>query len=147
MEQVPEIRRIVARTGSDELGMDPMSLNETDMFLELQPVDEWRMESKAELEDAIRVVLEQFKGINYGFTQPIDMRVSEMLTGSRGDLAVKVFGQNLDVLNGLAGEVAHVLNGIEGSTDVLTGVNEGMQYIVLKPKRDMIGRYGACGVG
>ena len=142
MEQVPEIRRIVARTGSDELGMDPMSLNETDMFLELQPVDEWRMDSKAELEDAIRVVLEQFKGINYGFTQPIDMRVSEMLTGSRGDLAVKVFGHELDVLNGLAGEVSQVLNGIEGSTDVLTGVNEGMQYIVLRPNRDMIGRYG-----
>jgi cobalt-zinc-cadmium resistance protein CzcA len=142
MEQVPEIRRIVARTGSDELGMDPMSLNETDMFLELQPEDEWRMDSKAELEDAIRVVLEQFKGINYGFTQPIDMRVSEMLTGSRGDLAVKVFGHDLDVLNGLAGEVAAVLEGIEGSTDVLTGVNEGMQYIVLRPKQDMIGLYG-----
>ncbi len=142
MEQVPEIRRIVARTGSDELGMDPMSLNETDMFLELQPQDEWRMDSKPELEDAIRVVLDQFKGINYGFTQPIDMRVSEMLTGSRGDLAVKVFGHDLDVLNDLAGEVADVLSGIEGSTDVLTGVNEGMQYIVLRPKRDMIGRYG-----
>ena len=142
MEQVPEIRRIVARTGSDELGMDPMSLNETDMFLELQPQDEWRMETKAELENAIRVVLEQFKGINYGFTQPIDMRVSEMLTGSRGDLAVKVFGQDLDVLNTLAGEVAGVLSDIEGSTDVLTGVNEGMQYIVLRPKQDMIGLYG-----
>ena len=142
MEQVPEIRRIVARTGSDELGMDPMSLNETDMFLELQPQDDWRMETKAELENAIRVVLEQFKGINYGFTQPIDMRVSEMLTGSRGDLAVKVFGQDLDVLNTLAGEVAGVLSDIEGSTDVLTGVNEGMQYIVLRPKQDMIGLYG-----
>ena len=142
VEQVPEIHRIVARTGSDELGMDPMSLNETDMFLELQPVDTWRMETKGELEDAIRIVLEQFKGINYGFTQPIDMRVSEMLTGSRGDLAVKVFGHDLDVLNGLAGEVAHVLNSIAGSTDVLTGVNEGMQYVVLRPKRDMIGRYG-----
>ncbi|MBT8070272.1 MAG: efflux RND transporter permease subunit, partial [Gammaproteobacteria bacterium] len=142
VEQVPEIRRIVARTGSDELGMDPMSLNETDMFLELIPQDEWRMDSKSELEDAIREVLEQFKGINYGFTQPIDMRVSEMLTGSRGDLAVKIFGHDLGVLNGLAGEVSGVLSGIEGSTDVLTGVNEGMQYIVLKPKRDMIGLYG-----
>lgn len=142
MEQVPEIRRIVARTGSDELGMDPMSLNETDMFLELNPQADWRMATKAELEDAIREVLKHFKGINYGFTQPIDMRVSEMLTGSRGDLAVKIFGQDLTLLNGLAGEVADVLSGIKGSTDVLTGVNEGMQYIVLRPRRDMIGRYG-----
>ena len=142
LEQVPEIRRIVARTGSDELGMDPMGLNETDMFLELQPVDEWRMGSKDELEDTIRVVLDQFRGINYGFTMPIDMRVSEMLTGSRGDLAVKIFGHDLGVLNTLAGEVATVLEGIEGNADVLTTVNEGMQYIVLRPQREMIGRYG-----
>ena len=142
LEQVPEIRRIVARTGSDELGMDPMGLNETDMFLELQPENEWRMDSKDELEEAIRVVLDQFRGINYGFTMPIDMRVSEMLTGSRGDLAVKIFGHDLDALNGLAGQVAQALESIEGSTDVLTTVNEGMQYIVLRPQREMIGRYG-----
>ena len=142
LEQVPEIRRIVARTGSDELGMDPMGLNETDMFLVLAPPDEWRMSGKDELEDSIRIVLDQFRGINYGFTMPIDMRVSEMLTGSRGDLAVKIFGQDLDELNRLAGQVAGVLEGIEGGTDVLTTVNEGMQYVVLRPKRDIIGRYG-----
>ena len=142
LEQVPEIRRIVARVGSDELGMDPMGLNETDMFLELQPEDSWRMDSKDELEETIRLVLDQFRGINYGFTMPIDMRVSEMLTGSRGDLAVKIFGHDLDALNGLAAEVAQLLEQIEGSTDVLTSVNEGMQYIVLRPQREMIGRYG-----
>jgi cobalt-zinc-cadmium resistance protein CzcA len=142
LEQVPEIRRIVARTGSDELGMDPMGLNETDMFLELKPIDEWRMESKDELEQEIRLVLNRFRGINFGFTMPIDMRVSEMLTGSRGDLAVKIFGDNLEELNSLAGRVARVMEGIEGSTDVLTTVNEGMQYIVMRPQRDMIGRYG-----
>jgi len=139
---VPEIRRIVARTGSDELGMDPMGLNETDVFLELRPADEWRLGGKSALEDAIREVLDHFKGINYGFTQPIDMRVSEMLTGSRGDLAVKIFGEDLGQLNALAKEVAGILEGIEGSADVLTGVNEGMQYIVLRPQREMLGRYG-----
>jgi cobalt-zinc-cadmium resistance protein CzcA len=142
VEQVPEISRIVARTGSDELGMDPMGLNETDVFLQLRPEEEWRFDSKTELETAIRNVLEQFKGINYGFTQPIDMRVSEMLTGSRGDLAVKIFGDDLGDLNRLAGQVAQVLEGIEGSTDVLTGMNEGMQYIVLRPRRDVMGLYG-----
>jgi cobalt-zinc-cadmium resistance protein CzcA len=142
LARVPEIERIVARTGSDELGMDPMGLNETDMFMVLKPEDEWRMDSKDELEDAIREVMDRFKGINYGFTMPIDMRVSEMLTGSRGDLAVKIFGHDLERLNGLATEVAAVLESIEGSTDVLTSVNEGMQYIVLRPRRDMIGRYG-----
>ncbi|MEJ2382767.1 MAG: CusA/CzcA family heavy metal efflux RND transporter [Xanthomonadales bacterium] len=142
LAEVPEIRRIVARTGSDELGMDPMGLNETDMFLQLEPPEAWRMDDKAALEDAIRQVLNRFKGINYGFTQPIDMRVSEMLTGSRGDLAVKIFGQDIDTLNRLAGEVAGTLQSVEGSTDVLTGVNEGMQYVVLRPRREVIGRYG-----
>jgi cobalt-zinc-cadmium resistance protein CzcA len=142
LAEVPEIRRIVARTGSDELGMDPMGLNETDIFLELRPEAEWRDGGKAALEDAIRRVMERFKGINFGFTQPIDMRVSEMLTGSRGDLAVKIFGDDLGTLNQLARQVADVLEGIEGSADVLTGVNEGMQYVVLRPRREMLGRYG-----
>jgi cobalt-zinc-cadmium resistance protein CzcA len=142
LAEVPEIRRIVARTGSDELGMDPMGLNETDMFLQLALPEDWRMGDKAALEDAIRQVLDRFRGINYGFTQPIEMRVSEMLTGSRGDLAVKIFGQDITTLNGLAAEVADVLQSVEGSTDVLTGVNEGMQYVVLRPRREVIGRYG-----
>ena len=62
---------------------------------------------KAALEDAVRAVMEQFRGFNYGFTQPIDMRVSEMLTGSRGDLAVKIFGQDLQTLNRLASRSGH----------------------------------------
>ncbi len=142
LAEIPEIERIVARTGSDELGMDPMGLNETDIFLELRPADEWRPGGKAALEDSIREVMEHFKGINYGFTQPIDMRVSEMLTGSRGDLAVKIFGQDLQQLNTLAQEVGAVLEDMEGSADVLVGVNEGMQYVVLRPRREMMGRYG-----
>ena len=92
LEQVPEVRRIVARVGSDEIGMDPMSLNETDIFMVLDPKPEWRMDNKNELIEAIRVVLEGFPGIAYGFTQPIEMRVSEMLTGVRGDVAAKLFG-------------------------------------------------------
>ncbi len=142
LAEVPEIRRIIARTGSDELGMDPMGLNETDVFLELRPADAWREGGKPALEDAIRGVMEGFRGINYGFTQPIEMRVSEMLTGSRGDLAVKIFGDDLGTLNRLAAEVAGVLESIEGSADVLTGLNEGMQYVVLRPQRAMMGRYG-----
>ena len=137
---VPEVTRIVARVGSDEIGMDPMGLNETDVFMVLQPRSEWRMDTKDELIAEIRQVLERFPGIAYGFTQPIEMRVSEMLTGSRGDLAVKIFGQDIDTLNRLAGEVAGTLQSVEGSTDVLTGVNEGMQYVVLRPRREVIGR-------
>jgi len=65
--------------------MDPMGLNEVDMFLHLKPAGDWEAGSKEELEEKLRTVMDRFQGINYGFTMPIDMRVSEMLTGSRGD--------------------------------------------------------------
>ncbi len=94
LERVPEVKGVVARTGSDELGLDPMGLNETDSFLVLKPVDQWQVKNKDALIAKIREVLKDFPGIAFTFTQPIEMRVSEMLTGVRGDLAIKVFGQD-----------------------------------------------------
>ena len=79
-----EVDHVVARVGSDELGLDPMGLNETDTFLVLQAKDTWRG-SKEDIIAALREVLEGFPGLVYGFTQPIEMRISEMLTGTRGD--------------------------------------------------------------
>jgi cobalt-zinc-cadmium resistance protein CzcA len=142
LDRVPEVTRIVARVGSDEIGMDPMGLNETDIFMVLKPKSEWRMRSKEELIDAIRIVLEEFPGIAYGFTQPIEMRVSEMLTGVRGDVAVKLFGPDLDELNRYAGEIAVELRTVDGSQDVFTSQNEGMQYFELEADRLTSGRLG-----
>ena len=142
LNRVPEIERIVARVGSDEIGMDPMGLNETDVFMVLRPKSEWRMSSKDELVDAIREVLDGFPGIAYGFTQPIEMRVSEMLTGVRGDVAVKLFGPELDVLNDFASEIANVLRTVEGSEDVFTSQNDGVQYYELEVDRLAAGRMG-----
>jgi len=142
LAQVPEVDRIVARVGSDEIGMDPMGLNETDIFMVLRPKSEWRMRSKDELIEAIRVVLEKFPGIAYGFTQPIEMRVSEMLTGVRGDVAVKLFGPELDSLNRYAGEIAEVLRTVPGSEDVFASQNEGVQYYELDIDRLAAGRLG-----
>ncbi len=145
LEQVPEVTRIVARVGSDEIGMDPMGLNESDVFMVLKPIAEWRMDSKDELAAAIRKVLEQFPGIAYGFTQPIEMRVSEMLTGVRGDVAAKLFGPDLAVLNEKAGQIASVLAGIEGSEDVFASQNEGVQYFALRIDKTAAGRLGLAG--
>ena len=142
LARVPEVTRIVARVGSDEIGMDPMGLNETDIFMVLRPKSEWRMKSKEELVDAIRVVLDEFPGIAYGFTQPIEMRVSEMLTGVRGDVAVKLFGSDLGQLNRYAGEIASELRTVDGSQDVFTSQNEGMQYFELEADRLTTGRLG-----
>ena len=142
LKNVPEIRRIVARVGADELGLDPMSLNDTDTFLVLKPRDEWRKPDKEWLTGEIRKVVEGFPGIAYNFTQPIDMRVSEMLTGSRGDVAIKIFGPDLATLNRLAGEIFSVVKRIPGASDVYTQQNEGVQYLQAEIDRNAAARFG-----
>lgn len=142
LEEIPEVRGAVARTGSDELGMDPMGLNQTDTYLLLAPRAEWRMAGKSGLVDDMRRVLEQFPGVAYTFTQPIEMRVSEMLTGVRGDVAVKIFGDDLGTLNAKAAEIADLLGGIAGSEDVLYVRNEGVQYLKADIDRMAAGRLG-----
>jgi len=142
MDAVPEVRGVVARTGSDELGLDPMGLNQTDSFLVLAPREDWRFDTKDALIDAIRTVIEGFPGLDYAFTQPIEMRVSEMLTGVRGDLAVKVFGGNQDELNRITEEIVAVLEQLVGAEDVFTPKNEGAQYLNLVIDRLEAGRLG-----
>ena len=142
LERVPEISGVVARSGSDELGLDPMGLNQTDSFLVLQPPQQWRMSSKDELILAIRAVLDDFPGVDYAFTQPIEMRVDEMLTGVRGDLAIRIFGNNQDQLNATADAIVKSLRPVRGAEDVFTPRNEGAQYYRLKADRMTAGRLG-----
>ncbi|MDG6777535.1 CusA/CzcA family heavy metal efflux RND transporter [Thiomicrorhabdus sp. zzn3] len=143
LAQVPEIERIVARLGSDEIGLDPMSLNDTDSFLVLKPKEQWRMQTKEALIEEIRHVLEtQFPGINYAFTQPIQMRVDEMLTGARGDVAIKIFGDNPQKLTDTAEKMAALIETIDGAEDVFTSQNDGMKYLQLQVDRYQAGRLG-----
>ncbi|MCP5345943.1 MAG: CusA/CzcA family heavy metal efflux RND transporter [Gammaproteobacteria bacterium] len=142
IDEVPEIIRVVSRSGSDEIGMDPMGLNETDMFLQLKPPEEWEVRTKAELEEKLRQVMEGFVGLNFGFTQPIDMRVSEMLTGSRGDVAIKLFGTDLDELNTYAQQIAEQVGQVEGSVDTIATLNEGAQYLQVTVDRQRSGMLG-----
>ena len=142
LEDVPEIENVIARLGSDELGLDPMSLNESDMFLVLKPKDEWREPDKVWLTDKIRTVMADFPGVDFAFTQPIEMRVSEMLTGSRGDLAVKVFGPDLEVLGALGDQVQKVIASIDGAAEVITLANDTVQYLQLDIDRLAAGAAG-----
>lgn len=142
LQQVPDIQGIVARTGADELGLDPMGLNETDMFLVLKPRTEWQSANKDALKQAIREVMDQFPGLNYGFTQPIEMRVSEMLTGVRGDLAIKLFGDDGELLSQKANQIKDIVSQISGAEDVITSQTEGAQYFQLKIDELMLGRLG-----
>jgi CzcA family heavy metal efflux pump len=138
---VPEVKSIVARTGTDELGLDPMGLNETDTFLVLRPKSEWRG-SKEDIVNALREVLDGFPGLVYGFTQPIEMRVSEMLTGTRGDVAIKLFGNDLDELVGSAQKVAQAVRHVPGAAEVIAPRGEGMQYLTVALNRHAIGQAG-----
>ena len=142
LAKVPEVTGIVARTGADELGLDPMGLNQTDSFLMLKPPDAWRWPDKARVIEAIRAVMAEFPGLNFTFTQPIDMRVSEMLTGSRGDLAIKLFGPDIGQLNRLSDDIKALLEATPGAEDVFALKNDGVQYVRVAIDRLAAGRYG-----
>jgi cobalt-zinc-cadmium resistance protein CzcA len=142
MAEVPEVAGVYSRVGSDELGLDPMGLNQTDNFLVLKPQAEWRVQTKEALIDHLREVMAGIPGIAFSFTQPIDMRVNEMILGVRGDLAIKIFGTDLAVLNQKAEEIMTVLQGIKGSEDVYTAQNSGVQYLKIEIDRMTAGRLG-----
>ncbi|MGL2436483.1 efflux RND transporter permease subunit [Helicobacter pylori] len=141
-KHVKEVKTIVARTGSDELGLDLGGLNQTDTFISFIPKKEWSVKTKEELLDKIMDSLKDFKGINFSFTQPIEMRISEMLTGVRGDLAVKIFGDDISALNELSFQIAQALKGIKGSSEVLTTLNEGVNYLYVTPNKESMADVG-----
>lgn len=142
MAKVPEIKSIIARSGSDEIGLDPMGLNDTDTFLVLKPKSEWRRPDSEWLHTQMRKVLEGITGIEFGFTQPIEMRTSEMLTGARGDVVVKLFGDDIDKLNILGGKIADVLRATPGSEDVYMRQNEGVSYEQVVFDKKQLTKYG-----
>ncbi|MFP6126293.1 efflux RND transporter permease subunit [Helicobacter pylori] len=141
-KHVNEVKSIVARTGSDELGLDLGGLNQTDTFISFIPKKEWSVKTKDELLEKIMDSLKDFKGINFSFTQPIEMRISEMLTGVRGDLAVKIFGDDINELNKLSFQIAQALKGIKGSSEVLTTLNEGVNYLYVTPNKEAMANVG-----
>lgn len=142
LSRVPEVKQVVSRVGSDELGLDPMGLNQTDQFIILKPREAWRSPDKEVLIDRLREVMQDLPGMAYSFTQPIDMRVNEMILGVRGDLAIKIFGSDLNVLNQHAQHIKKILESIKGSQDAYTPQNSGVQYLRIEIDRMAAGRLG-----
>ncbi len=141
MRRVPEVIGAVGRAGSDELGLDPMGLNQTDTFLVLKPEREWSVDGKAGLLDALRGVLDTLP-VKYSFTQPIEMRISEMVIGVRGDVAIKVYGPELAVLDDLTARIQAIVKDVRGSQDVYTVENDGVHYLRVAVDRVAAGRFG-----
>lgn len=141
-EKIPEVQNVVSRVGSDELGLDPMSPNETDAFLVLKPREAWRKPDKEWLVEQLRQTVGALPGIEFAFTQPIEMRTSEMLTGARGDLAVKIFGPDLSTLSELASRVRATIAEVPGAAEVVTASDDRVDYMRISIDRMATGRTG-----
>ncbi|MBN2528274.1 MAG: efflux RND transporter permease subunit [Deltaproteobacteria bacterium] len=139
---LPEIDGMVSRVGSDELRLDPMGFNETDAFLITKPRSEWESKDVFELQEKMRRVLDDIPGIDYGFTQPIDMRVSEMLTGVRAAVAVKLYGDDLNKLDELAQQIESILAKVPGSVDILRSKLTGQKYLNIEMRYEVMARLG-----
>jgi cobalt-zinc-cadmium resistance protein CzcA len=140
--ELPEITKVVSRVGSDELRLDPMGLNETDVFLETIPRREWSVDGIEGLQEKMRDVLETFPGVIYGFTQPIDMRVSEMISGVTSAVAIKLLGDDLEVMERKAKEIEALVTRIDGAIDVSRTPLRGQMYLSIRMDHAEMSRLG-----
>jgi len=141
MMELPEVTGVVSRTGADELRLDPMGLYQTDNFVLAKPRSEWTR-SLAEFQEELRKKLEPFEGIELAFTQPIDMRVSEMLSGVRAALAIKVYGDDLTVLEEKSRQIEELAAKVPGAVDIVRPPLLGQQYLQVEIRPERIARYG-----
>ena len=148
MEQIlkrnfPEVDKIVSRIGAAEVPTDPMSMEEIDMIIKLKPRKQWvSADTKEELADKFKEALSVIPGIEYEFTQPIEMRFNELITGVRSDIAIKIFGDDLDYINMKAIEIKNLIADIPGASDIIMEKTAGLPQIKVEYDRDKIAYYG-----
>ena len=140
----PEVKTVFSRLGTPEIATDPMPPNVADTFIILKPKAQWPdpERHKADLVEQIEASVRELPGNNYEFTQPIQMRFNELISGVRADLGVKVFGDDLNQLLTAANEVAALLNSVDGSADVRVEQVTGLPVLTLHPKRQKLAAYG-----
>jgi cobalt-zinc-cadmium resistance protein CzcA len=140
----PEVQYAFSRTGTSEIGADPMPSNATDTFVILKPRSEWPNPRlpKAELVERIERRVSTIPGNSYEITQPIQMRFNELIAGVRGDIAVKVFGDDFATMNATATRIAAVLRNVRGAADVRVEQTEGLPLLDIRPNRDAMARVG-----
>ncbi|SEH94647.1 cobalt-zinc-cadmium resistance protein CzcA [Rheinheimera pacifica] len=144
IKQFPEVDKVFAKIGTPEVATDPMPPNVADNFVILKPRSEWPdpRKTKAALVAEMEQALEQLPGNNYEFTQPIQMRFNELISGVRSDVGIKVFGDDLDVLLSVANSIEQVANSISGAADVKTEQVSGLPVLSVMPKLTALSRYG-----
>ena len=143
IDSFPEVDQIVCRIGAAEVPTDPMSMEEIDMIIKLNPRHEWTSaKNKEELADLFKEALSIIPGIEYEFTQPIEMRFNELITGVRADIAIKIFGEDLAYLNEKASEIKKLIEDVPGAADIILEKTEGLPQMSVIYKRNKIAHYG-----
>lgn len=138
----PEVRTVVSKSGRAEISEDPMGPEQTDLLIMLKPESRWNSgRDKEELVAAIEERLSRIPGVRLAFSQPIALRVNELISGIKSDLAVKLFGEDIDALKAYADEAAGVLRGIRGAEDVSVEQVAGFSSLEIVPDRRMMARY------
>lgn len=142
IERFPEVDKIVSRIGAAEVPTDPMSMEEIDMIIKLKPRKYWvSAKDKEELAGKFKEALSVIPNVEYEFTQPIEMRFNELITGVRADLAIKIFGEDLEILNTKAVEVKRLIDGVPGAADIIMEKTAGLPQISIKYFRERLSQY------
>lgn len=140
--EFPEVKHVVSRTGRADIASDPMGVNITDTFVELTPSNQWKQPNKEALVEAMRERLAEIPGVNYNFTQPIAMRVDELVSGVKSDVAVKLFGEDMETLERTANQIAAAVRDVKGAREVNVEQVAGQTYLNVRIDRDAVARYG-----
>ncbi|WP_298366961.1 CusA/CzcA family heavy metal efflux RND transporter [uncultured Lutibacter sp.] len=143
LDNFPEVDQVVSRIGAAEVPTDPMSMEESDVIIKLKPKGEWvSASSKDELADKFKDKLSIIPGIDFEFTQPIEMRFNELITGVRADVAIKIFGDDLNILASKADEIKRKILNVEGASDIIVEKIEGLPQMSVIYNRSKVARYG-----
>ena len=143
LDNFPEVDQVVSRIGAAEVPTDPMSMEESDVIIKLKPKGEWvSADSKDELADKFKEKLSIIPGVDFEFTQPIEMRFNELITGVRADVAIKIFGDDLTILAEKADEIKTKISNVEGAADIIVEKIDGLPQMTVTYNRKKVARYG-----
>ncbi len=144
LRRFPEVTKVVSKTGRAEVATDPMSVDFSDLYIALNPPSRWTSAHTREelVEKMSRALEDGVPNASFSFSQPIELRVSELIAGVRSDIAIKLFGDDLDTLKKTADQIARVAGGVRGAEDVKVEAVSGLPQLQIKPDRSAIARYG-----
>lgn len=143
LENFPEVKSVVSKIGTAEVPTDPMGMEDADIMILLKEKSEWTSaDNREELVDKMKEKLSELPGISFEFSQPIQLRFNELMTGSKADLAIKIFGENLDTLFARANEAEKIISGIEGASDIKVEQITGLPQLIVQYKRERMAYYG-----